>query len=987
MQINEFGELEKRLKAGLAGDVYMDQFTRGRYATDASVYQMMPAGVVLPRCLDDVNCALQLAREFEVPVTARGGGTSQCGQTVNSGLIIDNSRYLNRLIELDIANRRCVVQPGIVLDDLNRLLKPHGLWFPVDVSTASRATIGGMTANNSCGQRSIYYGTMRHNVHAIDAILPSGESMKFDEHAVSADGQSLTYAQQLNDAQRLMLSKLVELGQQEAQLIKDRFPNVLRRVGGYNIDALVPDGEPLNLAHLLVGSEGTLAYSTAIELKLWPLPGQRVLGVCHFPSFYQAMDATQHLVELEPTAIELVDSTMISLARDIDMYRDSVAEFVHGNPAAVLMVEFAFETQEQNLRHLKRLHECMADLGFSWGADEQHKGGVVDAIEPDMQARIGEVRKAGLNIMMSMKSEGKPVSFVEDCAVELPDLAEFTAGLTDVFDRHGTPGTWYAHASVGCLHVRPVLNLKLEKDANTMRKIAQEAFDLVLKYKGSHSGEHGDGISRSEFHSKMFGEQMVSSFEYVKHCFDPDNLFNPGKITNAPRMNDRELFRYRPGYRMIEIKQQLDWSEWTGASGGLQGAIEMCNNNGACRKVKGGVMCPSYRVTRDEKDVTRGRANTLRLALSGQLGEDALAADAMHETMKYCVSCKACKRECPTGVDMARMKVEVQAARASKKGYSLHDRLIAYLPRYAPLASRFRWLFKLRNSMPLLARLTESPTGFAASRALPEWSDKPFKVTETDPQTSNSAVQASGNEVVLLADTFNTWFEPENLRAAKKVLQAAGYSIRLAQSPGQSRLCCGRTYLATGMIEKAKQEASKTIEALLPWARRGVPIVGLEPSCLLTLRDEYKVLIPGDDTDVIAAQAYMLEELLIQDHEAGKLKWTLKSPAPRVLVHGHCHQKALGVFSDVQKTLALIPDLQVETIESSCCGMAGSFGLNRETSAVSLAMAELDLLPSIRDAEHGTLIVADGSSCRHQIADLGQREALHVAQVLAMALG
>ncbi len=963
-------ELARNLTKHVEGDVLMDAFTRGRYATDASIYQMMPAGVVIPKSTADVTSILAIAAEHNVPVTARGGGTSQCGQTINSGLIVDNSRHLNGLLELDVENKSCLVQPGIVLDELNRILKPHGLWFPVDVSTASRATIGGMAANNSCGQRSIHYGIMRHNVQAIDAILASGEAMRFDEVPATLEG--------LSGDKRRLTKDLLALGKAQANNIATRFPKVLRRVGGYNVDALTPDGASHNLAHLLVGSEGTLAYSTAIELKLWPLPGPRVLGVCHFPSFYQAMDATQHLVELGPHAVELVDNTMIALARDIDLYKDSVAEFVQGDPAAVLLVEFAYETQEQNLTHLKLLHERMGDLGLSWQGTDKHWGGVVDAVDPAMQARIGEVRKAGLNIMMSMKSEGKPVSFVEDCAVDLPDLAEYTAALTEVFSKHGTPGTWYAHASVGCLHVRPVLNMKLQKDADTMRAIAEEAFDLVLKYKGSHSGEHGDGIARSEFHRKMYGEQMVSLFETVKHRFDPNNLLNPGKIVKAPRMNDRELFRYPPNYQVTPIQPVLDWSTWSGDNGGLQGAIEMCNNNGACRKIKGGVMCPSYRVTRNEKDVTRGRANTLRLAMSGQLGEDALSSDSMQDTMKHCVSCKACKRECPTGVDMARMKIEVMAARARVHGHSLHDKLVAHLPRYAPWLSRARWLANLRNTIPGAARLTESLTGFAATRNLPTWAADPFREKDT--------LGEGSREVVLLADTFNSWFEPDNLRAARVVLSAAGYQVHIAQLPGQRKLCCGRTYLATGMVELAKIEAQRLVQALLPWAQKNIPIVGLEPSCLLTLRDEYKVLIPGDNTDTVANNAMMLEELIMRDSNEGALDWSLEAPARSVMVHGHCHQKAMGAFSAVQQTLALIPGMDIKIIESSCCGMAGAFGYGHDTIDVSLKMAELDLLPAVRKADSHTLIVADGTSCRHQIIDGTQRDAMHVVQVLAMAL-
>ncbi len=967
-------DLQQRLSSAIAGDVLSDRFTCGRYSTDASIYQMMPAGVVIPRNQDDIQATIEIAREFETPITARGGGTSQCGQTVNSGLIIDNSRYFNQLLELDIPNRRCVVQPGIVLDELNRQLKPHGLWFPVDVSTASRATIGGMTANNSCGQRSIHYGTMRHNVHAIDAIIPNGEAIRFEELDASLDG--------ITGHKRKLFDNLIKTAARDAANIEQRFPNVLRRVGGYNVDALLPSSNSINMSHLLVGSEGTLAYSTAIELKLSPLPVDRVLGVCHFPSFYQAMDATQHLVELGPHAVELVDSTMIELARNIDMYRSSVEEFVRGNPAAILLVEFAFESHDENLRHLSLLHERMGDLGFSWQGEDKQWGGVVDAVDTGMQARIGEVRKAGLNIMMSMKSEGKPVSFVEDCAVELPDLAEFTAGLTDVFNKHGTPGTWYAHASVGCLHVRPVLNMKLEEDANKMREIAEEAFDLVLKYKGSHSGEHGDGISRSEFHTKMFGAEMVQTFEAIKHCFDPDNLFNPGKIVNAPRMNDRSLFRYPPDYKMIEIRPAFDWSQWSGASGGLQGAIEMCNNNGACRKLNGGVMCPSYRVTQDEKDVTRGRANTLRLAMSGQLGNDAMASAEMQETMKLCVSCKACKRECPTGVDMAKLKIEVLTARARKHGHTLHDRLVAHLPRYAPFAAKLRRLLNLRNSSPALARMLEPITGFAAGRPLPAWSESPF--TEEAHAEPNSLTGTK--DVVLLADTFNTWFEPEKLRAAKIVLQAAGYRVNIANAPGARKLCCGRTYLATGMLKQAKREANRMVDALVPWVQKGVPIVGLEPSCLLTLRDEYPVLIPGENTAKVANNAFMLEELIMQDHQRGQLKWKLQSPASSVLVHGHCHQKALGAFSSVQQCLGLIPDMEVNIIETSCCGMAGAFGYARDTADTSLLMAELDLLPAVRKSSPNTLIVADGTSCRHQIDDGTDRKAIHVAELLAMAL-
>ncbi|WP_295313379.1 FAD-binding oxidoreductase [Roseobacter sp.] len=961
---NLLESLEKRVE----GDLLFDDFSRGRYATDASLYQMMPLGVLSPKSEDDIRAALDIASEQGVSVLARGGGTSQCGQTVNTGLVLDNTQYFNDILELDVENCRCVVRPGIVLDELNRVLKPHGLWFPVDVSTASRATIGGMAGNNSCGGKSLRYGMMRDNVLSIDALMADGSKHRFGP----AGGD---YAQDFTN----LSEDLLRLGAREALEIDTRFPKVMRRVGGYNIDALVPMNTPNNLAHLLVGSEGTLAYSTAIELKLSPLIRDKVLGVCHFPTFYQAMDAAQHLVTLRPQGVELIDSTMIALGRDIPLFRQTISDFVTGTPEALLLVEFAEEDPARNLPKLKELEDMMGDLGFSWTGTGKSWGGVTPVAEPGLQNAIAEFRKSGLNIMMSMKAEGKPVSFVEDCAVELPDLAEYTAELTDVFDKHGTRGTWYAHASVGCLHVRPVLNLKLDQDVSKMRAIAEECFDLVAKYKGSHSGEHGDGLVRSEFHEKMFGARMVENFGEVKKRFDPEGLFNPGKIVDPPKMDDRTLFRYGPEYAVPGFDTGLDWSEWPGSAGGFQGAVEMCNNNGACRKLKGGVMCPSFRVTRKEQDLTRGRANTLRLAISGQLGPDALASDEMAETMEFCVSCKGCKRECPTGVDMARMKIEVLAARAAKNGISLHDRLVAWLPRYAPWASRLSFLANLRNSVPGLSKLLEKPTGFTASRKLPVWSSRPFRDSEVslsdDPQA------------VLFADSFNRYFEPENLRAAVKVLDAARVPFVVARSPkGERPLCCGRTFLSAGLVEEARTEAQRLVNALMPYVEKGLPVIGLEPSCLLTLRDEIPGLLPGKDAERLAKKARMLEEYIADQEDNPDFDLPLQSPAHKVLLHGHCHQKALGVMSSIEKTLARLPDTEVGVIETSCCGMAGAFGYGVETHEISRRMAEADLAPAVRAADKDTLIVADGTSCRHQMADTTGRQPIHVARLLEMAL-
>jgi len=957
------GALANRLRREIAGEVLFDAFSRGRYSTDASIYQIEPIGVAVPRDADDVRRCIEISAEEEIPILARGGGTSQCGQSVGEALVIDVSKHMNQVLEIDAPARRTRVQPGLVLDRLNAVLKPHGLFFPVDVSTSSRATIGGMTGNNSCGARSIRYGTMRRNVIAIDAILMNGERGRFAE--LPADPDQAFESPWLRD----LASNMLALGHREAAEIAARFPKLHRRVGGYNLDALTGN-TPVNLSHLLVGSEGTLAFSTAIELDLQPIPPHKVLGICHFPSFYEAMDSTRHIVALKPAAVELVDRTMIELARDIPLFRATLDRFVKGEPEALLLVEFAGEDRDAQLRDLKRLGELMGSLGFP--------DAVVEAIEPEFQKAIWEVRKAGLNIMMSMKGDGKPVSFIEDCAVPLEDLAEYTDRLTQVFHKHGTTGTWYAHASEGCLHVRPVLNLKLEADAKKMRAIAEEAFAMVREYKGSHSGEHGDGIVRSEFHGPMFGARMVNSFETVKDAFDPAGLMNPGKIVRSPRMDDRTLFRFKPGYAASAFDTAFDWSDW----GGFAGAVEMCNNNGACRKFDANVMCPSYRVTGDEQHLTRGRANSLRLALSGQLGLEALTSDDMAETLKLCVSCKGCKRECPTGVDMARMKSEVLYQRAKRHGVPLRERLIAYLPHAAPWLSRLAPIANARDGVPGLAALSERLLGLSAKRSLPRWRRDRFAPAATE------AGDPQGREVVLLADTFNTYFVPENLHAALAVLSAGGYRIHLPRPlDGGRPLCCGRTFLAAGLIDQARAEAQRVLEALGPYAARGVPVVGLEPSCLFGLRDEFTVMLPGAEAKTLAGRALLLEEFLAAEHKAGRLNLDLKPIGhDRALLHGHCHQKAFAAMTPVQTVLGLIPELSVETVESSCCGMAGAFGYQAETYDLSLKMGELSLLPAVREAEAETLIVADGTSCRHQIHDGTGRAALHVARVLELAL-
>ena len=982
-------DLAARLQKEIRGDVLFDDASRGRYSTDASIYQIMPVGVVVPRDEFDVRIALQIAREFKIPILPRGAGTSQCGQTVGEALVIDHSKWLNGIIDFDKEAGTVTVEPGVVLDHLNTWLKPHGLWFPVDVSTSAQATIGGMAGNNSCGTRSIEYGNMAHNVIGIDAILADGTQAHFG------------LLQEFSRSERLrrLAEGLAAIATRQRSEIERNVPKVLRRVGGYNIDIFYPQSErpytsdnSVNLAHLLVGSEGTLAYSSCIRLKLAAVPKHRTLGVVNFPSLYQAMKLTQQIVKLSPCAVELVDRTMIDLSKRNPAFRAVIERALIGEPEAILLVEFAGPDKEALVRKLKELTTLMSDLRLP--------GSVVELSDAGAQKELWEVRKAGLNIMMSMRGDGKPVSFIEDCAVPLEHLAEYVDRLTQIFLKHKTKGTWYAHASVGTLHVRPILDMRRD-GAQKMRAIAEEAAALVREYKGAYSGEHGDGLCRGEWIAWQFGPRLSQAFEEIKQLFDPENLFNPGKIVRTPRMDDLSLLRSPPSYRVQRFTPKLNWSAWNvqrdpiseketapgsgeDPAGGFAKAVEMCNNNGHCRRFDAGTMCPSYRITKDEQHLTRGRANTLRLALSGQLDERNLASEAVKESLDLCVSCKGCKRECPTGVDIAKMKIEFRAAYAREHGVTARDRLIAYLPRYAPVASRFRWLLNLRNRVHMLAAMQEKLYGISATRKLPRW-ELPFSAA----RKSSSGPLVEGKEVLLFVDTFNNYFEPENAFAAKRVLEALGYRIHLscAKKFGSRPLCCGRTFLACGLVDEAKVEAKRLLDALLPYVKRGIAIVGLEPSCLLTVRDEFLQFGYGEDAIRLSEKAYLFEEFMVLEHAAGRIAPVFKPlPQKRALLHGHCHQKAFDAINPIQQVLGWIPQLDTELIESSCCGMAGSFGYEAEHIEASLQMAELSLFPRIRSSDSNTLLIADGISCRYQIQDGLGREALHLVRALDIAL-
>ena len=953
-QIQKIG---KEISSKVDGKTLFDEFSRGRYSTDASVYQIKPLGVVLPKDTNDVLSLMEYSQKNSVPLLARGGGSSQCGQTVGESVVLDYSKHQNKILELNVEEKYVWVQPGVVLDHLNAYLKPHGLWFPVDVSTSSRATIGGMSANNSCGSRSLYYGNMVHNVLAIEAILDDGSIFNFDQI-------NKNYLATKNNQDRLykIIDKFIDVRQKVGSEIDANWPTTQRRVGGYNIDLIDPEG--FNSSNLLVGSEGTLSLFNKIKLKLSEIPKNKILGVCYFDNFHQAMELSKEIVKLKPTCVELMDQNLLNLAKEIPMYAGGIKKYIKGNPEAVLMVEFIDTEKSVYEKKIKDLEYLVLNQNkkneFSYYSDLSE------------QKEVFEIRKAGLNILMSMKGDKKPVAFIEDCAVSLEHLADYTARLKEIFKKYGTSGMFYAHASVGTLHVRPVLNMKSDKDIQNMRSISEEAFEMVKDYKGSHSGEHGDGIVRSEFHEMMFGKKITNAFEEIKDTFDSKNLLNPGKIVRPFKSNDRSLMRYKSGYQTENIDTHYDWSNW----GQFSDAVEMCNNNGACRKLDSGVMCPSYRVTKEEKDLVRGRANTLRLALSNQLPEGSFASKEMYETMELCVSCKACQRECPMSVDMAKMKSEFLSHYYKKFSMRIKDRVISDMPRLIWLLKIVAPIFNKIKNIPLISTIVEK-FGFATARSMPEVQNQNALREIYDSQT------VSENKVILFADTFNINFENENLVYAIKVLNKFGYQA-VIPSFGKDKLkrplCCGRTYISYGQLDKASEELNRFNDYVIQNNYIDLPVVGIEPSCLLTFNDEYQTLKNVKNREQIKNKFYLLEEFILEQIRNNNNIKANKFDQ-NVLIHGHCHQKSQDRMKGLTNLLSEL-NINNKMIESSCCGMAGSFGYESKNYEVSKKMANLSLIPAINNSGEKDFIVANGTSCRHQISDLSEKKGKHVSELL-----
>ena len=970
--------LVRYLRQHVSGEVRFDDTSRGLYSTDASHYQIRPLGVVLPKTVDDLTITVQIAADLNVPITARGGGTSLSGQSIGPGIVIDCSKYLNAVGEVDVSGRKVRVQPGVVLDQLNRVLAPHNLMFGPDVATANRATLGGMIGNNSAGARSIVYKQTVDHVRSLSVVLSDGTRTEFGPLTELEYERKLELRTREGDAYRAADGVVRDC----ANEIEARFPKIIRKVSGYNLPALSnrrrepagsfeintqpahAGGSTRNLVPLLVGSEGTLAVSAEAELALVPRLKHRGLLVPQFASLGAALDALQACLELEPSAVELMDRMLIDLARNQRLLKDAMGA-VRGRPEALLMVEFSSD-DAADVSY--RVHELQRRLTGCAGLTA-----IVPALDAATRDPLWALRSSAVPLLYGMPGDAKPVTFCEDAAVAPERLPEFAARFREIFHRHGTDGAFYGHASVGCLHIRPVLNIHESAGVVTMRKIMEDVTDLVLEFNGSLSGEHGDGLVRSEWNRKMFGPVVYEAFRQVKRGFDPGNVLNPGKVVDAPAME--ENMRVPPG-KMPEIDPPtvLDFEK----QGGFFRSIELCNGAGVCRKTQGGAMCPSYRATKDEQDTTRARANALRLALTNEdppksrhapIGQRWIA-----EVMDLCLSCKACKAECPSNVDVAKLKAEFLHAYYAHRMRPLGHLLVKHVHRLSPLAARFAGLNNWLTRRPAVRRIMEGYAGIDRRRSLPEWHRDHFR--RWFAKRDNRGLTPPARQVVLLDDCFTTYQEPNIGRAAVTLLERAGYAVELAN------ICCGRAMLSKGFLTDARKLARDGIAKLDRFAAAGIPVLGLEPSCILSLSDEWPELVPGPAAKRVAAAAEMADGWLARQVSDNGLSLDVSPLVGKALLHPHCHQKALIGSKGTTDALRLVRGLDVTVLDAGCCGMAGAFGYEKQHYDVSVKIANLELIPAV-NANPTATVIATGTSCRHQIRDLTGRVALHPLEVMA----
>jgi FAD/FMN-containing dehydrogenase/Fe-S oxidoreductase len=929
--------LQRDLAREVDGEVRFDRVSRALYATDASVYQIEPLGVVVPRTREALIRTVRLCAAARVPVTLRGGGTSQAGQAIGEGVIIDASKHLHQVLELNVEERWARVEPGIVLDELNAQLKAHALRFAPDVSTASRATIGGMMANNSSGARSVYYGKTIDHVLEQEVLLSDGSIAHFRP----LDAAQLDAACAAHTLEGECYRTVRRLAREHAAEIAARYPKVLRRVGGYNLDEFVDQGKPFNLVKMMVGSEGTLGVVLSARIGLVPLPKAKAVLAIQFADLLESLAAAPLILRHKPSAIEVMDKFILDHTRQnaaLDAVRNS---FIEGDPASLLCVEFYADRAEELPPRLAALEQDLraARLGYRY----------VHALDMATQGRVWHLREAALGLSMAMKDEAKSLSFVEDTAVPPERLSEYIGRFLQIIERHGTRAGIYAHASVGCLHVRPVVNLKTAEGVKKFEAIANDVADLVLEYGGALSGEHGDGLVRSPFMAKMFGAELYEAFRTVKRTFDPHGLFNPGKIVDAPPLTSN--LRFGAGYTTPVPVTFFDYSDF----GGMGGAVEMCSGLGACRKKLEGTMCPSYMATRDEQHSTRGRANVLRLAMAGRLGEAGLGDQGVYDVLDLCLECRACKAECPVGVDVARFKSEFLADYWARHGTPASARVLGSAHTVAKWGSRLAPLANWAAGSAIGRRINEAVTGIDRRRAVPKFRRRTLR---------DLAPVADGTpDVIVFADTFTSHYDPEIGLAALAVVGATGAKAGLV-----AHGCCGRPQISKGLLTEARVLAEENTDALYGHAQAGRPILFCEPSCLSAVREDAPALLRGEArarAEVVAKAALLAEEYLATVTD----RLPLKAGPRELLFHGHCHQRSMGLAAPARTLLSAIPGTTVTDVDAGCCGMAGSFGYAREHFDVSKAIGERKLFPAVRAKSPDTVVVAAGTSCRHQVHD------------------
>ena len=954
--------LVEDLRKNVRGEVRSDAMSRQLYSTDASMYSIEPVAVVIPRSADDVVAVIETAGGHRVPVLPRGAGTSLAGQTVGRAVVIDFSMHMRNVLEINAEEGWARVQPGVVLDELNEQLKPHGLQFAPDPSTSNRASVGGAVGNNSCGAHSIVWGKTVDNVLELSVVLSNGDTARFGP----TSAESIAAKARRDDLEGAIYRRLADLGETTRGEVESRYPKIMRRVSGYNLDELAGGVNGFDTARFVVGSEGTLAAITEAKLRLVPIPTATALAIVHFNGLQESMEATVAALELEPSAVELVGSMILRYARSNLQYA-RIMDFVDGDPEALLAIELTGENAAEVESKLDRLERRMRSAGLGYAFRR--------VVSPQDQAKVWAVRKAGLGLMMNVPGAAKPLPFVEDTAVAPEALPDYVRRFDGIVRDHGTTAGYYGHASVGCLHIRPLVDLKLQDGVDRMVSIATQVSDLVLEFGGAMSGEHGDGLARSMWNEKMFGPAIYDAFRQVKQVFDPKGIMNPGKIVDPPPMT--ENLRIDPSYRTLDLKTGFSY----GAENGFAGAVEMCNGQGACRKLGGGTMCPSYMATRDEEHSTRGRANALRAAISGALPVDALTSERLHQVMDLCLECKACKAECPTNVDMTKLKYEFLDRYHKANGFPLRSRIFANIATLSRLGSFLAPVSNWTLGSHAFRELLDRYAGIDRRRRLPAFASQTF-VQWSRAQQRTAATRRTRGQVLLLADTFTNYNHPEVGRAATRVLEALGYEVVVPPTR-----CCGRPMLSKGMMDKARRNARSNVDQVLPYVKNGARLVGLEPSCILTFRDDYVDLLGGDaDAALVGRSAMLIEEFFLEAQADPEYRVELRLEAAKLLFHGHCQQKALVGTGPAMEVLAAIRGCETVEIQSGCCGMAGSFGFESEHFDISLDIGEIALLPAIRSEPGNFDVVIEGVSCRQQIEHGTGKRARHLAEVLADAL-